>query len=247
MKKKGPETKTGEDNPLQPPPMIHHAVLPEGAEIDDEGLWVQLLRRPEGPALRPALFLDRDGVIVDEVDHLSQAADVRLIDGAAEVIAAANRRGFPVVVVTNQSGIGQGLFAWDAFIDVQNRILGDLAAEGAFVDGVFACPHHPKALPPYDHPDHPARKPNPGMLLRAAERLALDLSTSWIIGDRTRDLAAGRRAGLAGGLLVSTGYGGQQDEREAALALAKGGEFRVLVGASVAAALTTIPLFGGPR
>jgi D-glycero-D-manno-heptose 1,7-bisphosphate phosphatase len=226
---------------------MHRADPPEGAAIDGEGLWVQVLRRPQGSALRPALFLDRDGVIVDEVDHLSRAADARLIDGAAEVIAAANRRGIPVVVVTNQSGIGQGLFAWDAFIDVQHRILGDLAAEGAFVDGVFACPHHPKALPPYNHPDHPARKPNPGMLVRAAKRLALDLSTSWIIGDRTRDLAAGRRAGLAGGLLVSTGYGDQQGERDAALALAKDGGFRVLIGASVVAALTEIPLFGGSR
>ena len=227
--------------------MIDHAVLPEGAEIDDEGLWVQVLRRPEGSARRPALFLDRDGVIVDEVDYLSRVEDVQLIDSAAKVIAAANLRGIPVVVVTNQSGIGQGLFGWDAFIAVQTRILADLAAKGALVDGVFACPHHPKALPPYDHPDHPARKPNPGMLLDAAGRLPLDLATSWIIGDRTRDLAAGCHAGLAGGLLVSTGYGDQQGEREAALSLAKDGRFRVLVGASVGAALMAVPLFGGPR
>ena len=224
--------------------MIGPAVLPEGAEIDGEGLWVQVLRRPEGPARRSALFLDRDGVIVEEVDHLRRAEDVRLIDGAAAVIATANRRGIPVVLITNQSGIGQGLFGWDAFIAVQTRILADLAAEGAFVDGVFACPHHPKALPPYDHPDHPARKPNPGMLLAAAERLPLDLAQSWIIGDRTRDLAAGRSAGLAGGLMVSTGYGDQQGEREAALSLAEDGKFRVLIGASVAAALTAVPLFG---
>ncbi len=228
--------------------MIDHAILPEGAEINDDGLWVQVLRRPEGSARRPALFLDRDGVIVEEVYHLNRAEDVRLIDGAAEVIAAANQRGIPVVVVTNQSGIGQGLFGWDAFIDVQNRILADLAAKGALVDSVFACPHHPKALPPYGHPDHPARKPNPGMLLGAAERLPLDLTSSWIIGDRTRDLAAGRHAGIAGGLLVSTGYGDQQGEREAALSLAKDGRFRVLMGASVGAALTAVPLFGGgPR
>jgi D-glycero-D-manno-heptose 1,7-bisphosphate phosphatase len=225
--------------------MVRPAVLPEGAEIDDQGLWIQVLRRHEGSPRRSALFLDRDGVIVEEVDHLHRAEDVRLIAGAAAVIATANRRGIPVVVVTNQSGIGQGLFGWEAFIAVQTRILADLAAEEAFVDGVFACPHHPKALPPYDHPDHPARKPNPGMLLGAAERLPLDLAASWIIGDRTRDLAAGHHAGLAGGLLVSTGYGDQQGEREAALSLAEDGKFRVLIGASVAAALTAIPLFGG--
>jgi len=224
--------------------MVRPAVLPEGAEIDDQGLWIQALCRHEGSPRRSALFLDRDGVIVEEVDHLHRAEDVRLIDGAAAVIATANRRGIPVVVVTNQSGIGQGLFGWEAFIAVQTRILADLAAEEAFVDGVFASPHHPKALPPYDHPDHPARKPNPGMLLGAAERLPLDLAASWIIGDRTRDLAAGRRAGLAGGLLVSTGYGDQQGERKAALSLAEDGKFRVLIGASVAAALTAVPLLG---
>ena len=75
----------------------------------------------------------------------------------------------------------------------------------------------------------------------------MDLAGSWIIGDRTRDLEAGRRAGLAGGLLVSTGYGNQQGEREAALSQAVDGRFRVLVGASVAAALTAVPLFGGSR
>jgi len=228
-------------------PLARPAILPEGAEIDGEGLWVQVLRRSESPARRPALFLDRDGVLVEEVDHLHRAEDVRLIEGAAEVIAAANLRDIPVLVVTNQSGIGQGLFRWDAFIEVQTRIVADLAAADAFVDGVFACPHHPKALPPYGHPDHPARKPNPGMLFAAAERLPLDLAGSWIIGDRTRDLAAGRHAGLAGGLLVSTGYGGQQGERETAQSLAKDGGFRVLVGASVAAALTAIPLLGGSR
>ena len=235
---------TGRPGVVRKSEMVRPDVLPEGAGIDDEGLWVQVLRSPEGQARRPALFLDRDGVLVEEVDHLNRVEDVRLIDGAAEVIAAANLKGIPVVVVTNQSGIGQGLFSWDAFIGVQSRILADLAAAGAFVDGVFASPHHPKALPPYGHPDHPARKPNPGLLLAAAERLPLDLSASWIVGDRMRDLAAGRKAGLAGGLLVSTGYGGRQGEREAALALAKKGRFRVLIGASVAAALTAVPLFG---
>ncbi len=223
--------------------MTAPAVLPPGATIDDDGLWVQVLRDPPGPARRAALFLDRDGVIVEEVGHLARVEDVRLIDGAAAVIAAANRRRIPVVVASNQSGIGRGLFDWQAFIDVQNRILDALATADAHLDAVFACPHHPRAAPPYGHPDHPARKPNPGMLQRAATLLVLDLARSWIVGDRARDLEAGQRAGLAGGLLVTTGYGAGADEQTAALALAQDGRFRVRIGTSVAAALDAVPLF----
>ena len=127
-------------------------------------------------ALRPALFLDRDGVIVEEVGHLRRAEDVRLIAGAAEVIAAANRAGMPVVVVSNQSGIGRGSVRLAGF---RGRSAADclemLAARGAFIDAVLACPYHAEAEPPYRHPDHPARKPNAGMILAAA-RYAADRS-----------------------------------------------------------------------
>jgi len=223
--------------------MYTHVAVPEGVMIDDEGVWIQSLRRPDGSATRPALFLDRDGVIVEEVDHLHRPVDVRVVEDAAAVIAAANGRGHPVVIATNQSGIGQALFGWDDFIAVQDRILGELALNGAFVDGVFACPHHPRAKPPYDHPDHPARKPNPGMLLRAARLLPIALEESWIIGDRARDIAAGRNAGLAGGLHLSTGHGSSGEEQAAAAALAQAGGYQVLKGTSLGDALAALPLF----
>lgn len=223
--------------------MYAHVAVPDGVMIDDEGVWIQSLRRPDGSAERPALFLDRDGVIVEEVGHLHRPEDVRVIPEAAIVIAAANGRGYPVVIVTNQSGIGQGLFGWNDFIAVQDRILGELAMSGAFVDGVFACPHHPQAKPPYDHPDHPARKPNPGMLQRAARLLPIALERSWIVGDRARDVAAGRNAGLAGGLHLSAGHGRSDDEKAAAAAVAKAGGFEVLSGSSIGDALTALPLF----
>ncbi len=216
--------------------------LPPGAAIDDEGVWTQVLAPPPGPLGPPgraALFLDRDGVVNQDVGYLCRAGDVRLIPGAAEVIARANRLGVPVVVVTNQAGIAYGYFGWDAFIAVQERIVGDLAAAGARLDGVFACPHHATGKPPYRHPDHPARKPNPGMLLRAAGMLGLDLAASWIVGDHAKDLEAGRNAGLAGGLHVLTGHGGHDGQRQAALAI---DGLRTLAAESIADALRLVPL-----
>ncbi len=216
--------------------------LPPGAEIDPDGLWSQVLNRAQGATRRAALFLDRDGVVVEEVHYLHRPADVSLIDGAAGVIAEANRRAIPVVMVTNQAGIAHGHYGWAEFIQVQEKILDDLAAEGAFVNGVFACPHHDGGRAPYDVENHPWRKPNPGMLLAAAESLPLDLGQSWIIGDRAGDLEAGKNAALAGGLHVLTGHGADDGERVAALALA-GARFQTLAAPTIAGATVQLPLF----
>lgn len=223
--------------------MEHGLALPEGARIGGDGVWAQIVRDLAAAPRRPALFLDRDGVIVEDTIDLCRPEHVRLLPGAADVIAAANRRSIPVVMVTNQSGVGRRVFGWPDFIAVQNRILEDLASEDAFVDAVFACPHHPKAKPPHRHADHPARKPNPGMLLRAAALMPIDLSRSWIVGDRARDIAAGRNAGIEGALYVTTGNDRHPDERAAALALAESERFRVRVGPTIGAALSLVPLF----
>src|SRR5512132_534766 len=182
--------------------MSEPAPAPRSFGVDDQGVWGEILRSPRTPALRPALFLDRDGVIVEEVGHLRRAEDVRLIAGAAAVIAAANRAGMPVVVVSNQSGIGRGLFGWEDFAAVQQRMREMLEADGALIDAVLACPHHAEAEPPYRYADHPWRKPNAGMILAAANMLPIVLRTSWIIGARARDLAAGRNAGTWGAMMV---------------------------------------------
>lgn len=219
--------------------------LPIGADIDADYLWRQVLNRAQGPGRRAAVFLDRDGVVVDEVDYLHRPEDVSLIAGAAEVVAEANRRSLVVILVTNQAGIGRGQYGWAEFAAVQDRIVDELAALGAYVNGVFACPHHAEGRPPYDRADHPWRKPNPGMLLAAAERLPIDLRQSWIVGDRATDLEAGRNAGLAGGIHVATGYGADAGERERALRLAGAG-FRALAGETVADARRLLPLFAVP-
>lgn len=210
--------------------------------VGGDGLWRQVLRAPPSAVPRGALFLDRDGTIVEEVGHLRDPDEVRLVAGAAAAIAAANAAGLLVVIVTNQSGIGRRLFGWEDFAAVQERMAASLAAEGAVIDAVLACPHHARALPPYDHPDHPARKPNPGLLLAAAEALPIDLARSWIVGDRAGDIGAGRNAGLAGGLQVATGYGLEDDERTKALALAGDG-YHVLTAASLADAPALLPVF----
>ncbi len=204
---------------------------PQQAEwIDAEGLWCSGpgLTAPPGPGrLRPALFLDRDGVLVEESGYLHEPEKARLLPGAADLLAWPGGRGWASVIVTNQSGIGRGYYGWAAFARTQARIEALLAAGGGRPDLLLACPFSASGVGRYLVSDHPARKPRPGMLLAAARRLNLDLARSWIVGDRAGDLVAGRAAGLAGGILLASGYGGEARQQAAAAAL--GSEaFRVL-------------------
>jgi D-glycero-D-manno-heptose 1,7-bisphosphate phosphatase len=164
----------------------------------------------ERAPLQPAFFLDRDGTLNEEVDYLSDPEQLVLIPGAAAAVARLNALGIPVVVVTNQSGIGRGKYGWPDFEAVMGRMSELLALEDARIDAVYASPHHEHALGEYAVADHPERKPNPGMLLRAAEEHGLDLSRSWMVGDKELDLEAGRRAGCRVAL-VRTGYGSSVD------------------------------------
>src|SRR5215472_13782418 len=184
--------------------------------LDSEGIWCQIIRRP--PPGRAALFLDRDGSVVEDTGYLRRVEDVVVIAGAAEVIAAANRRSVPIIMVTNQSGIGRGYYGWPEFASVQAKIAALLAAQGATIDAAYACPHHPQAKGDFAHPDHPARKPNPGMLLKAASALTLDLKSSWLVGDKADDIEAAKRAGIAGALQVATGHGKAERQRAERLA-----------------------------
>lgn len=168
--------------------------------------------------------------MIELIHYLSDAAKVSLIRGAAAVIAAANTKGIPVVLVTNQSGIGRGRYGWAEFAAVQDTLHRAIKTEDAYLDAVYACPHLPGALLPEPGDDPPCRKPNPGMLLRAARDFGLDLSASWIAGDAVSDLEAGKRAGLARGLLVTTGYGARDEAAVKALADAR---FSVTTGKGI--------------
>ena len=201
--------------------------------IDSEGVWCEV--RDGAARGGPALFLDRDGVVVRETDYLNRVDDVAVLPGAADVIAAANRRGVPVVLVTNQSGIGRGYFGWREFSAVQQAIASVLAAQGARLDAIYACPHHASGQGAFAVAHHPARKPNPGMLLRAAADLDLSLRESWMVGDKTIDIEAAKRAGLAGAMHVLTGYGEAERARSGQFA---GPGFELRFGRSIADALT---------
>jgi D-glycero-D-manno-heptose 1,7-bisphosphate phosphatase len=200
------------------------------------GLWCE--QRPGAIRGGAALFLDRDGVVVEETEYLCRTEDVAVIRGAAAIIAAANQRRVPVVLVTNQAGIGRGYYGWDAFAAVQATIFSVLAAQGARIDAVYACAFHPDGKGSYAHPDHPDRKPRPGMLLRAAADLAVELPRSWLVGDKIIDIEAAKRAGLAGAMHVMTGYGTTERSKSAALVATN---FEVRHGPSIAAA-TTLPI-----
>jgi D-glycero-D-manno-heptose 1,7-bisphosphate phosphatase len=176
--------------------------------LSDPGLWAERYGEHDF-AGRPALFLDRDGVIVEEVHFLRHAGHVRLIEGVAEAMAAANAAGVAVVVVTNQSGIARGLHGWTEFEAVQTRMTALLARHGARTDLVLACGYHRDGTGELAK-DHPWRKPECGMLHEARDLIGIALGESLIVGDRLTDLEAGKAAGLRQGALVETGYGAQQ-------------------------------------
>ena len=203
--------------------------------VDADGVWVEILGDQRSA---PALFLDRDGVVVVETHYLHEVEKTELIPGAGETIALANQRGLHVVLVTNQSGVGRGYYGWAEFQAVQDKIVADLAALGAHMDAVCACPHHPEAAAPYGR-EHADRKPNPGMLLKAADALGIALAPSWIVGDLPTDMGAGRNAGLAGGVHVLTGFGPGQ--RGAAMAHASA-DFQVFGADSIDGVRDLIPL-----
>lgn len=171
-------------------------------QLTEPGLWVERIGDRVFPQHLPALFLDRDGTINVDTDYPSDPAGIELRPRMLPAIAAANRAGIPVVVVTNQSGIARGYFGWSVFAAVNGRVLDLLGDQGVFVDMVLACAYHEAGSGPLAVSDHPMRKPNPGMLVEAGKRLDLDLQRSLIVGDKLADMQAGRRAGLAQGWLV---------------------------------------------
>jgi D-glycero-D-manno-heptose 1,7-bisphosphate phosphatase len=176
--------------------------------FDDPGLWCDT--GTADWAFRAALFLDRDGVIVADTGYLGRAEGVRLLDGAADAVARCNGLRIPVVVVTNQSGIARGYYEWSGFHAVQATLCAALNAAGARLDAVLACAYHADGKGPLRRAAHPWRKPQPGMILAAAERMNLDLSRSWIVGDKAEDIATGAAAGLAGGTLVGSDEGARR-------------------------------------
>ena len=146
---------------------------------------------------RPAIFFDRDNTLIASDGYLGDPAQVRLIHGAADAVARARALGYATVVVSNQSGVARGMFSEGAVYAVNERMDALLHADNphAVIDRHEFCPFHPEAVVERYRKDSDLRKPKPGMILAAAEKLALDLKRSWLIGDAPRDIEAGHAAG----------------------------------------------------
>jgi len=159
--------------------------------------------------MRPAVFLDRDGTINEEVGYLHEVERLCLIPGAALAIKRLNDHGMLAVCISNQSGVARGYHSEDAVREINTRLEELLGAEGARLDGIYFCPHHPtEGEYPY-RIDCGCRKPGTGMIEQAASDLSIDLTRSFLIGDRLTDIKTAHNAGVRG-VLVLTGYGGEE-------------------------------------
>jgi D-glycero-D-manno-heptose 1,7-bisphosphate phosphatase len=150
----------------------------------------------------PALFLDRDGVINHETDYLYRIADVRWVEGIFSLCRTAQRLGYKLVVITNQSGLARGLYSEADFHILMDWMHAEFFARNITLDAVYFCPYHPVHGVGIYKREHPDRKPGPGMLLRAAHDLSLDLHRSVLVGDRCSDIAAANSAGVAQAFLL---------------------------------------------
>lgn len=150
---------------------------------------------------RPAVFLDRDGTIIESVPYLNDSARVVLVDGCGDALRILRDLGFALVVVSNQSGLGRGSILPEEHGAVTDRLVALLHVEGVELAGIYTCPAVPvsgdRTLV-----EHPDRKPGPGMLVRAALDVDLDLEASWMVGDMISDVLAGRNAGCRGSVLL---------------------------------------------
>ena len=152
------------------------------------------------------MFLDRDGTLVEEAGYLDRIERLVFFPYSVDAVRALNRSGLPVVIVTNQAGVARGIFREEFVAEAHQHITSRLSAGGASVEGFYYCPHHPEASIEKYRLACDCRKPQPGLLRRAASDLNLDLARSFVIGDRWHDLQAGQAVG-AKGILVRTGYG----------------------------------------
>ena len=155
---------------------------------------------------QPAVFLDRDGTINEQMGYINHISRFVLLPGVGRAIRRLNEQNIPVVVVTNQSGLARGYFPVSLLAEVHQQMEEQLAAEGAHIDGLYICPHHPEAKEEKYRKACDCRKPKIGLLKKAAADLQLDLKQSFMVGDRWSDLKCGAAAG-ATSILVLTGYG----------------------------------------
>ena len=163
---------------------------------------------------KKAVFLDRDGVINEDVDHLHKVADLRILPGAAEAIKILRERGYLTIVISNQSVVAKGMATIEDMEAIHREMEDRLAKEGAVLHGIYYCPHHPNGVIAEYTRVCDCRKPEIGMIQKAVTDFAIDLKQSFLVGDTTGDILTGARAGLKT-ILVKTGYAGRDGCHEA--------------------------------
>lgn len=155
---------------------------------------------------RPAVFLDRDGTINEQRGYINHISRFVLLPGTAEAVRLLNEHGFLAIIVTNQSGVARGYFPIELVNEVHEHLKELLRKEGAYVDGIFFCPHYHRGEVGEYTIECNCRKPRPGLIEKARENLDIDMAGSYLIGDRVSDIELAKRCNLKG-VLVKTGYG----------------------------------------
>ena len=155
---------------------------------------------------RPAVFIDRDGTISEEVGYINHPSRFRLFPYAAPAVHLLNENGWLVFVVTNQAGVARGYFTEEMIQTVHEQLTQDLESNGARLDAIYYCAHHPSVGEPPYRSYCDCRKPKPGLIRRAAEEFEIDLNRSWMVGDRYSDIQLARNAGVKSAFVMS-GYG----------------------------------------
>jgi D-glycero-D-manno-heptose 1,7-bisphosphate phosphatase len=156
--------------------------------------------------MKRAVFMDRDGTISEEVGYVNHPSRFQLFSYSAPAIKLLNDQGWLAIVVTNQAGVARGYFSEELILKVHDRMQKELEGQGAYLDAVFYCAHHPTVGEAPYRVDCDCRKPKPGLIKRAANEMNIDLEGSWMIGDRYSDIELARNAGLRSAFVLS-GYG----------------------------------------
>jgi len=165
-----------------------------------------------------AIFLDRDGTLIEDPGYLNHPDQVKLLEGVAEALIELRAMGYMLIVVSNQSAVARGVVSEKDLGEIHNRLRQLLTERGAYLDQIYYCPYHPDGVIPKYRKESDWRKPNPGMLLAAADEMDIDLSQSWSIGDSSRDVEAGLRAGCKTILITrlsayKTNFGGPTEPK----------------------------------
>lgn len=194
-----PSIPSGRIYTYRTPEYVKDMGTPERIQEVERDLQSGLVERKNLSHKQKAVFLDRDGTINRYVGFLRDVSDFTLIEGASQAIHEINQSGYLAIVATNQPVIARGEVSWDELKEIHWKMETLLGKEGAFIDDIFVCPHHPDKGFPGERPEYKivctCRKPSPGLLYQAAEKYNIDLSKSWMIGDSQSDVETGRAAG----------------------------------------------------